>query len=147
MSLARNGNLGGVRFPISLASPPARVPALAATIALLAGCTTARPGRSRHTDESAPRVTAPADAVTGTPPAPTTSSVAPAAAAPPAAAPPPAIRSEPPVVRSVPTPAGPERTSDNGDRTLKPSPIGQLAPEEAPPPPPPPPPRAPGTSR
>ena len=37
-----------------------------------------------------------------------------------------------PLTSAEPTPAGPERTSDSGRRTLRPSAIGRLAPEQAP---------------
>ncbi|MBL9088150.1 MAG: hypothetical protein JNM10_13505 [Planctomycetia bacterium] len=55
-------------------------------------------------------------------------------AAPPTATPPPAAVYVPPVdPLGVPPPPPGSRTSDRGDRLARPTPVGQLAPEDAPP--------------
>lgn len=74
-------------------------------------------------------------------PAPVPAPVPAAPAAPPPAAAPAAASSMPPAptgplpgpsTAATPVPSGPEHTSDDGDRNLKTSPIGQLAPEAVP---------------
>ena len=174
---ARNGTLPVMRFPNSRRVRTLAWGLAALTSLAGIGCSSdpaRRPARSLP--ETAPRVTgndlpeavmpgptpspsrsvyaSPATASRASMPVPTTSpgtspSSRPSAPAPAAPPTPSAVAVAPAAPAPPPVPAGPERSSDRGDRNLKPSPIGQLAPEEVPTLPggPPTPPSAPVTNR
>jgi hypothetical protein len=109
---------------------PYRVPALAlATGVLLCACSAPPTGGTavyrRPGDEATAATTTTAPATVARPVAPT---VVPPAVVPPTVVAPPAPR-----VVAAPAPAPTTGSSDKGSRLARPTPIGQIAPEEAPP--------------